>query len=46
VSRFHAFFGAEVSWLGERAVLELDGERLGAEPRFVPGFALGLSLGF
>jgi hypothetical protein len=46
VSRLHAFFGAEVSWLGERAVLEIDGERLGAEPRYLPGFALGLSLGF
>jgi hypothetical protein len=46
MSRLRAFLGAEVSWLGERAVLEIDGERLGAEPRYVPGFALGLSLGF
>ncbi len=42
----HAFLGAETSWFGHRAALELDGQRVGAEPRYVPGFTLGLSLTF
>ncbi len=42
----HAFLGAEASWFGQRAAVELDGHRLGAEPRYVPGFATGLSLTF
>ena len=41
-----AFLGAEASWFGQRAAVELDGQRLGAEPRYVPGFATGLSLSF
>lgn len=42
----HVHFGAEATWLGHRAAVEIDGQRLGAEPRYVPGFTLGLSLAF
>jgi len=42
----HAFGGVEATWLGNRAILELDGKRLGAEPRYLPGFEVGLRLTF
>lgn len=46
VSELRGLVGAEASWLNRRAVLVLNGERLGAEPRFMPGFTLGLSYRF
>jgi hypothetical protein len=42
----HAVFGAEATWLSHRAAVEIDGQRLGAEPRYLPGFTVGLSLAF
>jgi hypothetical protein len=46
VAPVHVLFGAEATWLGQRAAVEIDGQRLGAEPRYVPGFTLGLRLAF
>jgi hypothetical protein len=44
VSEVYAVAGADTTWLSHRAVVEVDGERVGAEPRYVPGFTLGLSV--
>ncbi len=42
----HGFGGVDATWLGNRAILELDGQRLGVEPRYSPGFEVGLRLTF
>ena len=44
VSEVYAVAGADTTWLSHRAVVEVDGERVGAESRYVPGFTLGLSV--
>ncbi len=41
-----AVVGVDTTWLAARTSLELDGQRLGAEPHFWPGFEAGLRLAF
>jgi hypothetical protein len=44
VSEVYAVAGADTTWLSHRAAVEVDGKRVGTEPRYVPGFTFGLSV--